>query len=106
MPIDYNKIQGAELDSAKGKYGELLTQLEAEQHPAWLTALEGDKQLLKEYAGIVFQYKDPAMRFWQRTYIKEDQLRDLWVNDLSSYSNASAGNSLSSNARLLRVAPI
>lgn len=49
---DYDELDCGEWDDV---YGRPVTLKEALRHKGWLAALEGDKELLREYAGIVFE---------------------------------------------------
>ncbi|MEK6905490.1 MAG: hypothetical protein AABX24_03745, partial [Nanoarchaeota archaeon] len=70
--VDYAFIDGMEIDRSTGKYNPFLTQEEVIVHPAWLAAVDGDKELLNEYVGIVFAQlkekylRDTGMRFLVR----------------------------------------
>ncbi|MFH1455977.1 MAG: hypothetical protein ABIF40_03440, partial [archaeon] len=70
-----------------------------------LTAVEDDKSLLKTYANIIFSEKpkNKLMCFWVRQNIEEDELRALFVDNLSNYSNANGSSSLYNFARFLRL---
>jgi hypothetical protein len=114
MAVNYDSILGAELDSSAGKYGELLTKDEIENHPAWRTALLGDVDLLRNYRDVVFEalkgrndgnMPEKAMGFWVLKNLPEDQLLALFVYYLNDSSNAYGNNDLSNNASFfLRVA--
>ncbi|MFH1455976.1 MAG: hypothetical protein ABIF40_03435 [archaeon] len=84
LPINYANLTGTELDSSQNKYNTLLTKQEVLNNPAWLTAVEDDKNLLKVYVNIVFSVKqeNKLMRFWVRQNIEEDELRALFVDNL------------------------
>ena len=106
MAISYDNLVGEELDLTKGKYNELLTKEEVLEHPAWLTAVEEDRDLLKTYADIVFsEMKDnKQMAFWTRETTEEDELRALFVGILSG--DSVADGILYGSASFLRVAQI
>lgn len=112
LAVDYTSLDGEELDRSKGKYNELLTETEVIEHPAWLAAVNGDKALLKEYAGIVFaqlkeRYKrDTGMIFWIRDTTATDELRALFVYNLDNYSSAYGNISLNKYGSFLLVAPV
>ena len=78
--IDYDHINGVELDNKNGKYNTLLSQNETLEHPGWRTAVD-DNQLLKTYAQIIFAEKNQnkAMGFWVGSNKETDELRALWV---------------------------
>jgi len=105
IPVNYAKIEGIELDSGSSlfvksvKYNGLLTKAEIVSHPAWLTAMDGDKHLLKTYTDIVFSAyaakysaSDKLMGFWVRDNTKTDEGRALFVIDLGNGSNADGGS--------------
>ena len=54
LSTDYSKFSGIELYSSTGTYNQNLSLNQVLTHPAWITALENDKTLLKEYAEITF----------------------------------------------------
>src|SRR3990172_7962476 len=67
LPIEYDKISGIELDRTKAKYNKPLTIDEVLNHEGWQTLVQGDNQLLKTYAEIVFKEKQgqtELMGFW------------------------------------------
>ena len=111
VAVDYASIDGMEIDRSKGKYNLLLTQEEVIVHPAWLAAVEEDKELLKDYADIVFTQlkekyqRDTGMRFWVRDTTQEDELRALFVDKLNYSSDASGINNLYDCGSFLLVAP-
>ena len=111
MRIDYNSINGIELDSSDAKYGTLLSKEEVICHPAWLAAVENDNVLLSEYADIVFNLlkekykKKDGMGFWVRQNTETDELRALLVNYLNSNSSANGNCNLSGGGSFLLVAP-
>ena len=111
IQIDYNSIDGIELDSNDAQYGALLTPSQAKSHPAWLAAVEEDTALLSEYADIVFsllkeKYKrKDGMGFWVRSNTETDELRALWVSNLNFNSVAIGINFLNYIGSFLLVAP-
>ena len=106
LSLDYDSLQGTELDKSKGKYKKLLTQQEILEHPGWLAAVEGDKSLLQAYADIVFAEKkaEKVMGFYPLDSWNKDQVRVLFVGDIYDDSNAS-GYYLNDVGSFLRVAP-
>ncbi len=100
LPANYNSVQGTELDSTQDKYNELLLFDEVPEHQGWLEAAEGDKQLLKKTAEKVWETKklskskDKAMGFRITQNPTQDQLRALFVYDLSGSSNADGNRHL------------
>lgn len=111
LPVDYDKIQGIELNSSvkNVKCDELLTKSQILKHPAWLAAVENDKQLLKTYRDIVFSLKpnkNELMGFWIRDQpTTDDELRALCVSSINNSSYADGSGNLSNSARFVRVAP-
>ncbi|MBT3537987.1 hypothetical protein HN933_02275 [Candidatus Woesearchaeota archaeon] len=108
LPINYDKVVGTELDRSNAKYDTLLTKAEVIEHPAWRTAVEDDKELLKDYADIIFTEKKSAnklMSFWTRSNIAQDQLRALFVDNLNDNSSANGSDYLSNYGSFLQVAP-
>ena len=108
FPITYNGMVDVELDRTGATYNALLTKEQVETHPAWRAAVEDDVTLLREYRDIVFAEKktETAMGFWLRSDIPEDQLRALFVFDLSDDSNANGFINLNSYGSFLHVAPV
>ncbi len=108
LPISYNDIAGIELDRTGATYNALLNKTQVETHPAWLTAVEDDVALLKEYRDIVFAEKktETAMGFWLRNEIAEVQLRALFVYSLGYYSLASGNKNLLNFGSFLRRSPV
>lgn len=111
LPVDYSKFSGNELDSSMGVYNQDLSLSQVLVHPAWIAALEDDKALLKEYAGITFNIlktkysKEEGMGFYVRSDTTKDELRALYVNLIGSDSSAIGYDNLSDYARFLLVAP-
>ena len=111
LPVKYDGIVGVELDINEGKYGLSLTKKEVLNHKGWLTAVEEDKDLLKEYRDIVFaQLKarytlDTGMGFYVADVGEEDELRVLLVHNLVNYSDAIGGYNLGDSGSFLLVAP-
>lgn len=110
LPIDYNSIKVAELDSNKGKYNSLLTKKEVICHPAWLAAVE-DRALLTEYANIVFKFlkekhaKTDGMRFLFSSNTETDVLHALCVYSIYNYTDAFGFDYLEGKGSFLMVAP-
>ena len=106
LQINYDHIEGVELDNKNGKYNNLFTQDEVLEQPAWRTAVDDDK-LLKIYSKIVFDKlkQDKAMGFGVEPNKETDELRALWVNYLDNYSNAFGGSVLNGCGSFLLVAP-
>ena len=110
-PVTYSKLIGKELDSATDLYNQDLTLQQVLVHPAWITALEDDKTLLKTYAKITFDLlkskysKESGMGFYIQSNTAKDELRALFVNSVGDGSNAGGDYDLSDGARFLRVAP-
>ena len=77
------------------------------EHKGWLAAFEGDKELLKEYAALVFGLlkRNTAMRFWVVQNPAQDQLRPLTVNNLLDYSNCFGNCILDGDGHFARVCP-
>lgn len=104
LPVDYDSLQGIELDSSKGIYNVLLTKDKILNHEAWNEAVQ-DKSLLKNYADIVFSLKKgKLMGFWTRSNTDDNELRALCINCLGSYSGAYGDYDLCFSARFLRAA--
>ena len=117
LSIDYDDLDGIELDLRDAPYNELLPPDQIENHPAWLAAVGGDTYLLKAYQDIVFaelnslaayrdtvltRFKeDKAMEFWVRTEIPRDQLRALSLHYLNYYSDACGSTSLNNSSSFL-----
>ena len=105
FPINYDSVQGVELDFSQAKYGTLLTQQEVLEHPAWLVVVEEDKELLRAYTEIVFseRKREKLMRFWIENNPDQDQLRALFVYNLVSGSSADGSYDLNYRGSFLRV---
>lgn len=59
MQIDYDNIDGIELDRSEGKYNTYkLEKMETIFHPAWLAAVEFDNALLFEYVNIAYSISE------------------------------------------------
>ncbi|MDP3698571.1 MAG: hypothetical protein Q8R47_03210 [Nanoarchaeota archaeon] len=109
LPVDYDTVQGIELDSSNQKYDQGLTKDEVMDHAGWLLAVEADAPLLKTYRDIVFaELGNPktAMRFYVRQNNGQDELRALFVNDLDYNSNAGGGGNLNYSGSFLRGSPV
>ncbi len=111
LPIEYDSLEGHELDQSRSKYDELLSKAAILRHPAWLAAVGGDRALLQEYRNIVFnalkeksRETSSAMGFYVMDETTEDQLRALFVYNLDSYSNANGNRLLYGGGSFLRVA--
>ena len=106
----YSLLSGEELDSAKGIYNTPLTKAQTMVHPGWLAAMKGDATLLRTYANIVFaelktRYRrDTGMGFYVRQNTDKDELRALYVDNLTDYSDAGGSNYLNLHGSFLRVA--
>ncbi len=88
IQVDYVSEQGIEFDSREGKYNQLLTREEAENHEFWLAALGGNKELLEKYVDIWFDKtgKEKGMGVYLRSYQDIDELRALGLDyDYESY---------------------
>lgn len=106
LPVAYDKIEGFELDSGKGKYDELLTKAEIPEHKGWLAAMEDDKKLLEEAVKITFSVIDEpekAMAFRVRRNTSKDELRALYADNLGENSGVDGYSSLNLFAWLLRL---
>ncbi len=88
IPINYDEIYAEEFDTAQLSF--LSTKEKARQEPSWLSALEGDKNLLETYVDQLFA--DPGCRpekmgFWVADNKRQDELRPLllycWYDGLS-----------------------
>ncbi len=108
VDINYDTIDGIELDRKDGIYDRLLTLSQVENHPAWLAAVDGDTHLLKAYGDIVFANvkQDTVMGFYTLQNTPQDQLRALLVHDLDSDSRAYGSYNLGDNGSFLLVAPV
>jgi hypothetical protein len=105
LPVDYDALQGIELDTTNGIYRALLTKSKVLEHPAWLAAVEDDKVLLKEYADIMFDWKQgDLMAFWTRDSVTTTELRALCVDD-SDYGSVAFGGVLDGGGRFVRCSP-
>ena len=100
ISVNYDNLDGKELDLMKGRYGQLLTKEEVLSHPAWNAAVEHDRYLLKAYTDIVFyELKEKydrknGMSFWIRSQPENDELRALFIDYLDDYSNANGNYDL------------
>src|SRR3989344_102003 len=107
LPVDYDAVEGIELDRAAGKYTTYLTKDEVLANEGWKAAVENDLELLKTYRDIVFTElkRDNAMAFCVLDKPADDQLRALFVSDLDSNSIAYGYNDLGNSGTFLHVAP-
>ena len=106
LPVEYDKISGIELDRTKAKYNKPLTIDEVLNHEGWQTLVQGDNQLLKTYAEIVFKEKQgqtELMIFRIDTNPTSDYLLALVLNSLVSNSIAYGNYYLNYVARFVRV---
>ncbi len=109
IPCDFDSLPGVLFDSSKGKYNTWLSKANVLKHPAWNAAVEEDALLLAAYAEIIFAQlerkynRTEGMAFWARQNTDTDELRMLFVNDLSNDSYAS-GSGLDNGGSFLRVA--
>jgi hypothetical protein len=112
LPISYSQMPGNELNSGNGLYNQDLTLQQVLTHPAWLSAVEGDKKILEDYAKITFKLlkskykKEAGMRFYIINKPDADQLRVLYVDDVDDDSLANGDINLNGGARFLLVAPL
>gem|GEM_PF-4778323 len=108
LAIDYDNIEGIELDRAAGKYTAHLTKDEVLANEGWRAAVENDLELLKTYRDIVFTElkRDDAMAFCVLDKPSEDQLQALFVDDLPYDSIASGSIDLNLGGSFLLVAPV
>ena len=108
LSIEYDDIEGIELDRAAGKYTAQLTKDEVLANEGWRAAVEGDLELLKTYRDIVFTElkRNNAMAFCVLEKPSEDYLRALFVDNLINNSNADGNVSLLISGSFLRVAPV
>lgn len=109
LPINFDHVQGIELDSSNGKYNQGLPKDEVLDHLGWLIAMEADSHLLKTYCDIVFaELGNPktAMAFYVRQNTKQDELRALFVNNLDIHSYAEGNSSLNDGESFLRGSPV
>jgi hypothetical protein len=107
LPVNYELVDGVELDSKKGKYNKPLTKPEVLEHPGWREAVEEDKKLLETYRDIVFAEKgnpNKLMGFYVGSKTNSDQLRALCVGNLGYDSNADGRYYFNDDGSFLRVA--
>lgn len=109
IAVDYDAIEGIELDRAAGKYTAHLTKDEVLANEGWRAAVENDLELLKTYGDIVFtelSSRNDAMAFCVLDKPVNDQLRALFVYDLNDNSGADGDSYLISDGSFLHVAPV
>ena len=103
---EYESFGGVELCIKDAKYNTPLTENEVLEHPAWIAAVNGDKELLGRYARNWFNRtgRQKGMGFYVDESAEKGDLRALVINS-DNYSNASGDNYLNSNARFVRDSP-
>lgn len=111
LPVVYSAVSGAQLNSQKGKYNQLLKKGEVLKHRGWLASVE-DKPLLKAYCDIVFNElktkygRDAGMSFYVKQNTATDELRALFVSSLINFSFAFGDYDLSSGGSFLLGSPV
>ncbi|MBW2993433.1 hypothetical protein KY317_02570 [Candidatus Woesearchaeota archaeon] len=116
LPVDYDSMAGVELDHDEARYDELLNKSKVLEHPAWITALEDDKALLKNYADIVFDLikKNESMGFWvinkinknevgDKSKADKDELRVLCLDSIDNNSFAYGYNNFDYDVRFVQL---
>src|SRR3989344_7519757 len=106
LGVNYGDFAGPQLDLQNDIYNQPLTQEQVVKHEGWLAVFEGDKDLLKEYAALVFGLlnRNTAMQFWVVQNSAQDQLYALGVVDLVDNSDCNGCGSLMLS-RFARVCP-
>ena len=107
LEVRYGDFAGPQLDTNDDIYNQLLTQAQVIEHKGWLAVFEGDKELLKEYAALVFGLlkRNTAMRFWVVQNPAQDQLRPLAVDNLVDNSYCGGSRGLDGYGRFARGCP-
>jgi len=107
VAVEYDAIEGIELDRAAGKYNVHLTKSEVLAHEGWRAAVEEDLELLKTYRDIVFTEtkKAATMVFSVLDEPTPDQLKVLSTGYLSGNSDAYGSGDLSNGGHFLQVVP-
>ena len=107
LGVNYGDFAGPQLDLQNDIYNQPLTQEQVVKHEGWLAVFEGDKDLLKEYAALVFGLlnRNTAMQFWVVQNSAQDQLRPLAVYNLGIDSDCGGFRDLDGGGRFARVCP-
>jgi len=110
LQVDYNTINGTELDSSKGTYNNFMSQNSVLTHASWLAAVEGDGALLKSYTNIISTElkrnwdRPNGMVFWVGYDDHGDQLGALYINNLNCYSNAARNGLFKTGGSFVQIA--
>ena len=110
LQVDYNTINGTELDSSKGTYNNFMSQNSVLTHASWLAAVEGDEALLKSYANIIFtEFKrkynlTEGMIFGVRQDTPTDELRALLISVLDNCSSAGGNFNFKTGGSFVQIA--
>ncbi len=113
VPVSFANTPGTpiEVDST---YNRELTFEEVITHKGWIAALEGDVDLLREYATVVFgkSKRTHAMSFWTLLNdpstgqaIPPDHARPLAISSLDVYSRCIGYARLSGDSCIVRISP-
>ena len=108
IPIEYNKINGAEIDTSTGKHNHYLALNEVLENAGWIESFEQDKKSLSDYANLTFKLlnnPEQAMGFWTIQTPDKAHLRVLALYGLVNDSHAFGYISFNDNARFVRVNP-
>lgn len=109
FPIRYADVPGTPLEVDE-TYNRSLTIEEVIEHKGWLAAVEGDKELLREYSAVAFgQMGIPAaMQFCVIPTPRQDRLLCLSTHILHYYRdfcNCNGNRYVGSNGRFARLSP-
>ncbi|MBS3162995.1 hypothetical protein J4467_03640 [Candidatus Woesearchaeota archaeon] len=112
LPTPYASLQGTELDLSRSVYGQLLGFDAVLNHPFWLAVSNNDVPKLTRYRDLVFNtiFSDKAtsskaMGVFVRTNVTQDELRALFVKDLTLNSDLDGNSSLVNSACFLLLTP-
>ncbi len=108
IPIKYDNMNGAEIDTSTGKYHQPLVLNEVLKNAGWIESFEQDQKTLSDYTHLTFKLlnnPEQAMGFWIIPNPKEDHLRALALNILDNHGYALGHDNLYNYARFVRVNP-
>lgn len=108
LQIDYDCLEGFELDSSKNKYSEALTKNEAQEHPAWRAVVEEDLTLLKSYTNIIYKMKKERelLYFWIISYkLLYHELKEMAITSSANRSGIDGENDFICNVNFVQIIP-
>jgi hypothetical protein len=104
---EYDAFGGVELRIKDAKYNDSLTEDEVLEHPAWIAAVNGNKNLLRRYTRNWFKRtgRQKGMGFYVDKNAEEGDLRALVLGSDDGSSSACGYGSLNGIACFVRDSP-